>query len=39
MIVKNAEPVAVLSGLGRSSNEIDQTQLAFLLKCNELTIL
>jgi hypothetical protein len=39
MIAKNAELVAVSSGHGRSSNEIDQTQLAFLRKCNELTIL
>jgi hypothetical protein len=39
MIVKNAELVAVLSGHGRSSNEIDQMQLASRKKCNELTIL
>jgi hypothetical protein len=38
MIVKNVELVAVLSGRGRFSSEIDQTQLAFLLKCNELII-
>jgi hypothetical protein len=36
MIVKNVELVAVLSGHGRFLNEIDQTQLAFPLKCNEL---
>jgi hypothetical protein len=35
MIAKNAEPVVALNGHGRSSNEIDQTQLAFHKKCNE----
>jgi hypothetical protein len=39
MIAKNVEPVAVLNGHGRSSNEIDQMQLAFLRKCNEQIIL
>lgn len=35
MIVKNAEPVAVLSGHGRFLNEIDQTQAVFRKKCKE----
>jgi len=36
MTVKNVELVAVSSGHGRSSKEIDLTQLAFPLKCKGL---
>jgi len=39
MIAKLVERVAVLSGHGRYSNEIGQTQQASLLKCKERTIL
>lgn len=35
MIVKNAERVVVLSGHGRSSSEIVQTQQASRQKCKE----
>jgi hypothetical protein len=38
MIVKNAEPVVVLNGHGRSSKEIDLTHQASRKKCNELII-
>jgi hypothetical protein len=39
MIAKPVVLVAVLSGHGRFSNEIVQTQQAYLLKCKERTIL
>jgi hypothetical protein len=38
MIVKNVELVAVSSGHGRSSKEIDLTHQASRKKCNELII-